>query len=145
MIATKGITVRVRKSIPTYETKKNNYYFTMKVSTNGRCIEVEKKLDERDFNDLWEICLNKLEKIRYEVKDKGNIWEVDYFKDCKNETYIAVAEIELPEGISEPSSIPYFIKNNLIYKVEQIDSRFSNKVLACERYAKKLLKEVLKN
>ncbi len=143
LIATRGITVRVRKSVATYSNGgKGGMYFTMKVNTNNRCVEIENKLDKRDFDDLWNIALNKLEKIRYEVKNNKEIWECDFFKDYRDQTYMAVAEIELPEGQLEPNSVPPFIRDNLIYRVALTDTRFSNKLLGDARYAADLLNEI---
>lgn len=145
LIATRGITVRVRKSIPIYDNgNKGGYFFTLKANTNGRCIEVENKLDKRDFQDLWAISLNKLEKIRYEIPSGRHVWECDFFKDYKGETYIAVAEVEMPEGQLEPDSLPSFIKQNLLHKVSLTDTRFSNKLISDPRYATDLLNEILK-
>lgn len=145
LIATRGITVRVRKSVPVYANgSKGGYFFTLKANTNGRCIEVENKLDKRDFDDLWGIALNKLEKVRYEVKNGRHLWECDFFRDYKGETYIAVAEVELPEGQLEPDSLPFFIRENLLYKVPLTDTRFSNKLLGDARYALDLINEIMK-
>lgn len=143
LIATRGITVRVRKSFQV-ETQNENFYFTLKVNTAGRVVEIENKIDKRDFEDLWNIALNKLEKIRYAVNFSKDIWEIDFFKDYKNQTYIAIAEIEMPEGRIEPEVIPDFIYKNTIYKVPLTDARFSNKLLGDARYASKLLEEILK-
>lgn len=145
LIATRGITVRVRKSVPMYSNGgKSCYYFTLKANTNGRCIEIETKLDKRDFDDLWGIALNKLEKIRYEFPCGKYVWECDFFKDYRGETYIAVAEVEMPEGQLEPDIMPGIIKENLLYKVPLTDTRFSNKLLGDARYASDLLTEILK-
>lgn len=143
LIATRGITVRVRK-LSRRSTGHNSYFFTLKVNTGGRCIEVENDLDERDFNDLWNIALNKLEKIRYIVRHGRAAWELDFFKDYRGETYIAVAEIELPEGQLEPESVPEIVKKNMLYKVGLTDQRFSNKLLGDARYASELLNEIAK-
>lgn len=145
LIATRGITVRVRKSVPVYANgNKGGHYFTLKANTNGRCIEVENKLDKRDFDDLWNIALNKLEKVRYEVKSGKHLWECDFFRDYRGETYISIAEVELPEGQIEPDTLPTFIRDNMLYKVALTDTRFSNKLLGDARYALDLLNEILK-
>lgn len=151
LIATRGITVRVRKLIPLLGSKKfPEYYFTMKASTPTvgpsptRVVEIENKLDQRDFQDLWNIALNKLEKNRYVVKHGKQIWECDFFKDYQGKRYMAVAEAELPEGQLEPTEIPPFIKDNLLYRVALTDGRFSNKLLGDPRYATDLLSEILK-
>jgi len=143
LIATRGITTRIRKSV-----KKSNglesYYFTLKVNTAGRCVEVETKLDQRDFNDLWLLALNQLEKIRYIIKHGKNTWELDFFKDYKNQTYMAVAEVELPEDQMEPDTVPDIVKRNMLFKVPLTDNRFSNKLLSNAKYAAELLNEILK-
>jgi len=144
LIATRGITVRIRKMTSLFGKEKEILYFTLKVNANNRMIEIEEKIDERDFNDLWLIAVNKLEKIRYIVKDSKMYWDVDFFKDYKNETYMAVAEIEMPEDQLEPDSLPSFVKKNLIFKVDLNDSRFSNKLLGDARYACEILKEIEK-
>jgi CYTH domain-containing protein len=141
LIATRGITVRIRRF--TKSSGKVNYFFTLKVTTSGRTIEIEKSIDERDFNDLWNIALNKLEKTRYLLKD-DNVWEVDFFKDYKDQVYICVAEVELPEDQYEPHSIPSLIQKRLLYTVPLTDTRFSNKLLGDARYASQLLKEIRK-
>lgn len=142
LIATRGITVRVRKMKPLFGKEKEVHYFTMKVNAGGRMIEIENKIDKRDFDDLWNIAVNKLEKIRYLVKDQKVYWEMDFFKDYRGETYMAVAEIEMPEGQLEPTSLPNVVKNNLLHKVDLVDTRFANKLLGDARYACELLKEL---
>lgn len=145
LIATRGITVRVRKLIPLYgDSGKAGYFFNLKVSTNGRVIEIDNRLDKRDFSDLWNISLNKLQKFRYEVRHDKMVWELDFFKDYKNQTYMAIAEIEMPEGQTEPKSIPDIVKKNLLHRVDINDCRFSNKLLGDARYAAELLEEILK-
>lgn len=141
LIATRGITVRVRKL--TKPNGKENHFFTLKVTTAGRPIEVEKRIDKRDFEDLWNIALNKLEKTRYVLKDE-DVWEVDFFKDYKDEVYMCVAEVELPEDQYEPHTIPETIQKKLLYSVPLTDTRFSNKLLGDARYASQLLKEIRK-
>lgn len=141
LIATRGITVRVRKLVE----KDEKYFFTLKVNVAGRVVEIEQEMDRRDFYDLWDIALNKLEKIRYLLKHKKSTWEVDFFKDYKNETYFAVAEIELPEGQFEPESIPKIILENTIFFVPIDDGRFSNKLLGDAKYATGLLNELSKS
>jgi CYTH domain-containing protein len=143
LIATRGITVRVRKSIKR-SNKAENYVFALKVNTAGRCIEIENNLDKRDFDDLWAIALNQLEKVRYIVKHNKACWELDFFKDYRGQTYMAVAEIELPEDQMEPDSIPDVVKKNMLFKVPLTDTRFSNKLLGNARYAAELLNEITK-
>lgn len=132
----KGTSLRCRKV-------KNKHYLTLKSTVNGRVVEIESQIDERDFNDLWTQCMNKLEKIRYIVPDKQNqIWEIDFFKDHNGINYFALAEFEMPEGQLAPGFMPRFIRENLLFEVPLTDCRFASKLLADIRYASDLYKLV---
>lgn len=154
LIVSRGTSLRLRKtqsgkvasndlSFQCYGDIRHNLTFKSAVNGGSRVVEIEKKIDNRDFNDLWPQCLNKLIKHRFLVKNNDEIWEIDFFKDHYDKTYFALAEIELPEGKKEPKSVPDFIKSNLLYKVPLTDSRFSSKLLADIRYATTLLKEFI--
>lgn len=139
LIATRGITVRVRKLD---NGKKVKHYFTLKANAGGRVIELEEKIDQRDFDDFWSICLNKLEKIRYLVKGVHYVWELDFFKDYQGDTYFALAEVELPEGVPTPDILPDIVRRNLLYEVPLTDNRFGNKLLGDARYAADILQNI---
>lgn len=138
LFTTKGMSLRCRK----VENKKTSFYLTLKSTVAGRCVEIENPIDERDFNDLWTRCMNKLEKVRYYVYDKDNLWEVDFFKDHNRENYFCLAEFEMEEGMLRPNFVPDFIKDCLIYEVELTDCRFSSKMLADIRYANDIYKDL---
>ncbi len=139
LIATRGITVRVRKLD---NGKKVKHYFTLKANAGGRVIELEERIDKRDFDDLWNICLNKLQKIRYVVKGRHYTWELDFFKDYQGNTYFALAEVELPEGVPAPDTVLDIVKANLLYEVPLTDNRFGNKLLGDARYAADILQHI---
>ena len=130
----KGVSLRVRDTNSKYE-------MTFKQKVNNRVVEIETKIDKRDFEDLWSVAVNKLEKIRYMISTKHGLWEIDTFLDHNHETYIVVAEHEMPEGQLEPKSIPKIITNNLVYAVPLDDDRFASKRLADVKYARELYKE----
>lgn len=142
----KGMTLRLRssqemKSDKLISNPKRKLCYKQKV--NERVIEIEKKIDQRDFNDLWDSTLNRAEKHRYVINFNEDIWEIDFFKH-HHETYFVLAEHEMPEGQKEPNEIPDFIFNNLIYSVpHDDDDDFSTKRLACIKHAKKIYKELL--
>lgn len=143
---TKGMSVRIRSEQPYSENLDFDvakYKLCMKQKANGRVIEIEKKIDQRDFDDLWSISMNRLEKIRYIVDRPGGIWEVDYFQD-HGETYFALAEHEMPECQKEPTKIPGIIKKYLLYAVPMDDENFSSKRLACLKHAKKMYSDLTK-
>jgi CYTH domain-containing protein len=135
----KGTSLRCRKA-------KNKHYLTLKSSVNGRVVEIENQIDERDFNDLWTQCMNKLEKTRYLLPCEvtGLVWEIDYFKDHKGENYFSLAEVEMPEGQTSPKLIPFFIRQHLLFEVPLTDCRFASKLLADIRYAHDLYQKILK-
>lgn len=131
---TRGI--RVREEI---KDNKIKYILCVKQKINNRVIEIEKKIDQRDFNDFWSIAKNKLEKIRYILYDEDDeAWDIDYFKH-NNHTYFALAEIEMPEGQTHPYRIPNIIKKYLIKEVEIGDNNFSSKKLSCIKHARSLI------
>lgn len=142
----KGTSLRIRKQ-EHHLNKKITYTLTFKsTAANGRVIEIEKRLDDRDFNDMWPQCFNKVEKIRCVVYDKNHeMWEIDFFKDHNQQTYFAMAEFEMPEGKIQPDNIPKFIANNLLHEVALTDCRYASKLLGDVRYALNLystLKEI---
>lgn len=137
LLASKGMSLRLRNSLD--KKMEQKYYLTYKSSTpSGRVVEIEKKIDKRDFEDLWPQCMNKLNKVRYEVALWDEIWEIDFFKDHNDKNYFVMAEIELPEDKIMPKLIPEIIRKNLIYKVGLNDCRFASKLLGDVRYAKDL-------
>lgn len=133
----KGMSLRIR------DTNFKNYELTYKQKVGKRVIEIETDIEKKDFEDLWEISVNRLEKIRYDIKIKKNLWEVDAFKDHNHETYILVAEHEMPEGMLKPKKIPEIILKSLLYSVDRNDDRFASKKLADVKYSKKLYNKIL--
>lgn len=135
----KGMTLRVRE-INDMDGNALKRQLTYKQKISSRLIEIEKKISQRDFEDLWEITSNRLEKIRYHLvvkKKKKYLWEVDFFLH-DGKPYIALAEHEMPEDQMEPDFIPDLICKNLVFAVPANDTRFSSKKLADVPYAKTL-------
>lgn len=149
LFSKKGCTLRLRELIDLKDDKTKKRQLTYKQKVNGRIVEIEKKIDHRDFEDLWQLANSKLEKIRYHfLFKKGKekyLWEVDFFLDGDGYTYFALAEHEMPEGQLEPEFIPPIISKNLLYAVSNHDMRFSSKKLACITYAKNLYKSFSEN
>ncbi len=140
--AVRGMTVRVRR---VKDGDKDVYVFTYKNNNGKRVIEIEQEIDQRDYTDLWDQSLVRMEKVRYKYAAPYKGWEVDFFKDHGDETYFAMAECEMPEGQKEPDKVPKLIRNNLLFAVPASDERFSSKLIADPRYAKKLLEEIKKS
>lgn len=145
LVFAKGMTLRLRSSqeiIEDFLDKKVKRKICYKQKVGSRVIELEKKINKRDFSDLWDICLNKVNKIRYELKFNGYLWEIDFFKNHFNETYFVVAEHEMPEGQKSPLEIPEFVLENTIHEVGPDEDQFSTKRLACVNHAKKLYNSI---
>src|SRR5690606_16181326 len=115
------------------------HILTVKRKTNPfRVIEIEKKISEADYKELVPGAFGWLTKTRYIVDS----WDVDFFK-YGVETYFVMAEIEMPDGMAEPSKLPDFVVGNLVYQVPREDCRFSSKKLSDLQYAKALLEEIV--
>lgn len=138
LMASKGMSLRLRSSMETDMDMSKRFFMTYKCSTNGRVVEIEKKIDRRDFDDLWPQCMNKLIKMRYEYAHQQLVWEIDFFADHNGHNYFVMAEIELPEGVVQPPSLPRIISDNLVFEVPLTDCRFASKLLGDVRYAKEL-------
>jgi CYTH domain-containing protein len=136
----KGMTTRVR-CVECDNNKK--WYLTFKQKTmSGRMCEIEKKLDDRDGEDLWEIAIGKLKKERFSFDNEDVKWELDFFIKSGH-YYFALVEAELAEGSPRPELIG-FLKPFLIYEVEIDDDRFSNKRLGDVEYATRIYHELTK-
>lgn len=135
LMTSKGITLRFRDTFNVNKNK-NSYYMTFKCNEGCRVIEIEKKIDKRDFDSMWKLCMNKVYKVRVVVEG----WEIDLFKDHDGNDYFIMAEYEMPEGQKKPEKIPFFIAENLIFEVPLTDTRFSSKMISDARYAKDIYK-----
>lgn len=135
MPSCKPISLRIRSIISNNVQK---FYLTLKNKTFNRTIEIENEIEKRDFDDLWVLATKKLSKVRYKIKNRKEIWDIDYFKS-KKKTYFALAEVEMEEGKKSPSSIIPFVKKNLIFEVPRNDNRFSSESLSNIKYAKKII------
>jgi CYTH domain-containing protein len=120
--------------------------FTFKKKINGKLREVEKSIPQDDFDALWTDVNKVINKLRVKVMgDDGYTWEVDFFIDqATREFYLVMAEVELPDGMEMPPSVPSFIADNLLYLVPKTDLRFMNTQLVQPKLVKKTLED-LKN
>ena len=58
----KGMTTRIRCID---DGEKQKWFLTFKQKVEERVIEIEKRLDDRDGQDLWSVCVGKLKKYLY--------------------------------------------------------------------------------
>lgn len=130
----KGMSCRVRC---TKEYGKPKWHLTFKQKASNRVVEIEKKIDERDGEDLWQVAVGKLKKDRYVFDQHGIKWELDILKH-DGLVYFIIAEVELMEGTSRPKEMPTFLQPFSLYEVPLDDDRFSNKRLGDVNYAREL-------
>ena len=133
--------VRIRESVST--SGKIKHVMTVKFKTKQHIIEIETKIDSRDFGDLSKLVTTWLRKTRHVIPFGPHKWEVDLFYYSKKR-YFIMAEVELPEGETNPDSIPDFIKNNLLYAVPQhANSTYSSRKIGEYDYAVKTYEHLI--
>ena len=140
-----GMSCRVRSIRQSGESDRHTKWFlTFKQKVGDRVIEVEKELDRRDGEGLWSVCVGRLKKDRYVIKDNDDVeWEVDFFKiSLTNHLYFVLAEVELEEG-SPRIEPPLFITLHLLYEVPLTDDRFSNKRLGDVEYTTDIYQKIV--
>ena len=135
-----SMNARVRNCI--YANGNEEWIYTFKQKVTGRQVEIEQSLNTRDGMDLWEVADLKLKKTRhyYENKDR-TVWEIDLFYSSDG-LYMALAEIELPEGSPPPNELPELLQKHLLFEVPLTDDRFSNKRLGDVKYVQRLYEEI---
>jgi CYTH domain-containing protein len=110
-----------------YVPAESEMLFTYKLHTPDGLVEIETELSQADFDRLFPIARNQIEKTRISVPEGDLMWEVDFFHDSyNNNLYLVMAEVELPEGVEAPATLPAYITDNLLYAVERSDRRFDN-------------------
>jgi hypothetical protein len=85
-----------------------NLKFTYKLQIGTDLVEIETDLSQADYNRLIMVARNKIHDLY-----NANL-------------YLIMAEVELPEGVDTPETIPAYITDNLLYAVERHDRRFDN-------------------
>lgn len=121
------------------------HIFTYKRTIDGKVVEIETGLSAIDFARLWTQRVETLVKTRYSWADGGYHWDVDFFKRDDGSTYFAMAEVEMPEGQSEPPPLPDFLAKHLLMIAPSLDPRFTSKRIADQAHATSLLAEIRAN
>lgn len=121
---------------------RTEHIFTYKRTIDGQVVEIETGLSAVDFARLWTQRLETLVKVRYSWADGVYHWDVDFFKRDDGSTYFAMAEVEMPEGQSEPPPLPDFLAKHLLLVAPALDPRFTSKRIADPVHATTLLAEI---
>lgn len=130
-----GWTFRIRKTFGIHYDEPI-YHATYKHKINGRVVEIETSIDERDYDDLHSQSIAMLNKTRYVIPAGSLKWEIDFFYDVKrSNVYFVLAEVELPEKVSNPPYIPDIIQQYLLFAVPEDNNKFSSAKLTDMNYA----------
>lgn len=111
----------------------------------GEILEIETHISREDFDMLWSERATALDKTRFAKTCASGDWVVDFLRDGSGELYFVLAEVELPRGVTAPSSIAEEIAPHVLHVVERSDSRFTNKRLTDIVYASALYDEISKS
>jgi CYTH domain-containing protein len=118
------------------------HVFTYKRPVDDQMVEIETEIAPIDFERLWKLRRETLQKARYSWNEGRFHWDVDFFKTEDGRTYFAVAEVEMPERESVPPAPPPELAPHVLLLAPRNDSRFTSKRLADRGHAERLLADV---
>ncbi len=121
-----------------------DHLFTYKrwIPQAAELIEIETAITAEDFELLWPLRVESLQKTRF-VCDIGDVeWVIDFLKDDPGQVYFVLAEAEMPRHQTAPDEIPAEIADRILYAVGAGDARFTNKKLANPAHAAKLYRTI---
>ncbi len=116
--------------------------FTFKRPVDGQVVEIETELEPADFNRLWKLRRETLQKVRYSWPDGRFHWDVDFFKSRDGSTYFALAEVEMPAHERVPPPVPPCLKPYVLGQAPEGDLKYTSKRLANQAHAQQLLREI---
>jgi len=129
------------------EAGRTRHIFSYKRPVDDQMVEIETEIVKPDFDRLWKLRRETLQKARYTWRDgrDGRFqWDVDFFKADDGRTYFALAEVEMPEGETAPPPPPEVLAPHVVLLAPRNDPRFTSKRLADRAHAGNLLAEVMK-
>ena len=121
---------------------RTSYIFSYKRPVDDQMVEIETEIAPVDFDRLWKLRRETLQKARYSWNDGHFHWDVDFFKGDDGSTYFALAEVEMPEGDSVPPPPPAELASHVLLLAPRNDPRFTSKRLADRGHAERLLADV---
>lgn len=108
------------------------------IPAKNALIEIETAIGQDDFDALWPDCENMLEKDRYVRHLDGNEWVVDFFHARDGAVYFVMAEVEMPEGMDQPISVPEELEGHILHRAARNDGDYTSKKLANPDHARML-------
>jgi len=117
------------------------HIFSFKRLVDGQMVEIETDITKVDFDRLWKIRCETLQKARYSWPDGSFHWDVDFFKTEDGRTYFALAEVEMPEDATTPPPPPANLAPHVLLLAPLGDPSFTSKRLSDQGHAERLLTE----
>jgi CYTH domain-containing protein len=121
---------------------RTQHIFTYKRPVDDQVVEIETEITPVDFERLWKLRRETLQKARYSWREGRYRWDVDFFKTEDGHTYFALAEVEMPEGDTVPPQPPPVLAPHVLLLAPRADPRFTSKRLADRGHAERLLSDV---
>lgn len=118
------------------------HVFTYKRPVDDQMVEIETEIAAVDFERLWKLRRETLQKARYSWNEGRFHWDVDFFKADDGSTYFALAEVEMPETETKPPRPPAVLAPHVLLLAPRSDPRFTSKRLADRGHAERLLADV---
>lgn len=118
------------------------YIFSYKRPVDDQTVEIETEIAPVDFDRLWKLRGEALQKSRYSWGDGRFHWDVDFFKAPDGITYFALAEVEMPETETTPPPPPEILAPHVLLLAPRNDPRFTSKRLSDRTHAERLLAAV---
>jgi CYTH domain-containing protein len=117
-----------------------DHFFTYKkwIPHARELVEIELAISKDDFELLWSIRVETLEKTRYAKRIGAAEWIVDFLHDPAGNTFVVLAEVEMPRHVASPESIPSEIASHILHAVAVDDSRFTNRKLSDPAHAARM-------
>jgi len=121
---------------------RTRHIFSYKRPVDDQMVEIETEIAAVDFERLWTLTRETLQKVRYSWRDGRFHWDVDFFKTEAGGTYFALAEVEMPEAEKTPPPPPAVLAPYVLLLAPRNDPRFTSKRLADRGHAERLLADV---
>jgi CYTH domain-containing protein len=120
------------------------HIFGYKRTINDQMVEIETEISKVDFERLWTLRRETLQKVRFSWRDGPFHWDADFFKGEDGRTYFAMAEVEMPEDHTEPPAPPPILVPHVLLLAPRSDPAFTSKRLADRSHAERLLASIQK-
>lgn len=121
---------------------RTRHIFGYKRTVDDQVVEIETEISPIDFERLWKLRRETLQKMRYSWSDGRFQWDVDFFKADDGSTYFALAEVEMPETDTVPPPPPAILSPHVLVLAPRSDERFTSKRLSNRDHAERLLVDV---